>query len=245
MADPSKDRESKHQTDCRRASERPPRPESAGASLPDGWITNPDGVRYPPEPWYLAGTLHVSVWWIPVADLPPLPQGLRPKVLLGRALIGTAWAVYELVGVLAYNELLAALPVSRDGRRFITIPRIWVDHPSSAAGGRTLWGIPKQLATFQVRVGPPFEGSAETDGQAIASLRFHPDLTLPGRWRVSVRTIQMLAGCWKIAEARSRARVQFGRAAWGFAASGPLGFLAGRKPLFSIRLADMEIRFGL
>jgi hypothetical protein len=46
-------------------------------------------------------------------------------------------------------------------------------------------------------------------------------------------------------ESRSRARVQFGRAIWGFAANGPLGFLAGRKPLFSMRLAEMEVRFGV
>ncbi len=59
-----------------------------------------------------------------------------------------AFVEYAPRGVLPYRELLVALLVL--GRRGVwyTIPRIWVDSAQSRIGGRELWAIPKELASF-------------------------------------------------------------------------------------------------
>ena len=58
-----------------RARPRDPGPVTA----PDrpGWLVGPAGVPYPPEPWYLGGSLLLSVLRVPIAELPDRRQGLR------------------------------------------------------------------------------------------------------------------------------------------------------------------------
>jgi hypothetical protein len=232
------------------------------ATMPPGWLSSADGVSYPPAPWRLRGTAYVSLWRVPADELPAgcRPPGARPVSLFGRAVVGTAWAVYGPGGVLTYNEVLAAVRVRVRGRSYVTVTHIWVDHPSSLAGGRDLWGIPKQRATFQVRRevgaagGADFEASAATlGGRPIAALRFWRRVALPGRWRLRTRTAQRPLGQGagegrgkdpKIAAAEALTSVELGAARWSFAPDGPLGFLDGREPFLSARLAEMSLRFG-
>jgi hypothetical protein len=211
-----------------------------------GWITNPQGVSYPPEPWHLGGVLHASVWRLPVAELPAtFPPGVRPSLWFGRATLVTAWVIYEPGSVLDYHELMAVVRVRLKGRTLNTVTHIWVDNVSSLTGGRELWGIPKELAMFRSNNGSEFEAIAAANGHRIASLRFSPRLTLPGWWRFSMRTAQQLAGRVRVAEVQSLSRLQFGRADWDFAPAGPLSFLTGRLPLISVRLSKMAISFGI
>jgi hypothetical protein len=211
-----------------------------------GWITNPQGVSYPPEPWHLGGVLHASVWRVPVAELPvTFTPGVRPSVWLGRVTLVTAWVIYEPGGVLDYHELMAVVRVRLKGRTLNTVTHIWVDNVSALIGGRELWGIPKELATFRFNDGSGFEAVAAANGHRIASLRFSPRLTLPGWWRFSLPTAQQLAGRVKVAEVQSLSRLQLGRADWDFAPAGPLGFLVGHRPLINARLSKMAISVGI
>ena len=77
-------------------------------------------MSYPAEPWDLRGQMHVSVWSIPAARVPRLPDGLaatvRPVSVGGRCLVGTAWVEYEPGGVLEYRELLCVVLVRRGHR---------------------------------------------------------------------------------------------------------------------------------
>jgi hypothetical protein len=110
----------------------------------EAWPRDAEGVAYPPEPWHLRGSAYASLWRVPADELPAgcLPTGAGPTLLLGRAVVATAWVLYRTGGVLAYDELLAAVRVRVGGRACATVTHIWVDHPASAAGGRALWGIP-------------------------------------------------------------------------------------------------------
>src|SRR3712207_2100645 len=86
---------------------------------PPGWLRNAERVSYPPAPWHLQGTACVSLWRVEADELPAgcLPPGARPVTLLGRAVVvGTGWAVHEPGGVLACNEVLAAVRVRVRGR---------------------------------------------------------------------------------------------------------------------------------
>ncbi len=105
-----------------------------------------DGRRtaYPPPPWRLAG----ECWWgLFRADRPlPLPDGLRP--LLGTRRLLLALVRYR-AGALCYDELVVGALALRGLTPGLWVHGIWVDSAASLAGGRAIWGLPKQLASFR------------------------------------------------------------------------------------------------
>ena len=209
-------------------------------------------MSYPPEPWYLGGSLLVSAFRVPVAALPgelaeALPRHRTPVAVAGHALIGVAFARYTPGGVLAYDELLVAAPsIDRAALRY-TIPQIWVDSPESQQGGRELWGIPKQLASFE-RTGTADAASvaAFTDDGPVARLdaRYGRAL-LPGMRQLGLPIHQAVGRGATLSHNRVIGRVGALAARWDFAAEGPLGYLAGRRPVASFALRDASIVFGM
>ena len=95
-------------------------------------------LEYPAAPWRLQGQLWLSLFRVP-------GSAGRPGGLYGVAFVG-----YEPGSDLTYSELLVARPVRGPGGATprIEITDIWVDSPASMAGGRALWGIPKELCDF-------------------------------------------------------------------------------------------------
>lgn len=213
-------------------------------------------VSYPPAPWHLRGTAYISLWQAEEVRLPGgcLPRGIEPVRILGRVLVGTAVAVYEPGGMLAYNEVLMAVAVHRGIRPALTVPHIWVDHPASIAGARAMWSIPKQEATFQIRGGGtserPFEAQAVTpEGQLIADLRFQRSAPLPGRWPVYMTLVQgsgMGTGRpeVQVTEASAWARCALGASTWRFGQQSPLYFLQDRAPFLSLQLGGLSLGIG-
>ncbi|GAB3605651.1 acetoacetate decarboxylase family protein [Conyzicola nivalis] len=200
-------------------------------------------VSYPPEPWFLGGSLCVSVFLVPIADL---PFATLPMIRLGRhAIVGAAFANYAPGGVLAYDELLVATPVVVRGRARITIPQIWVDSAESLAGGRALWGIPKHLATFDsTRTTDAATVSARTIGPIAAlSARFGRAL-LPGSPRLPLPIEQRRAGRRIVSHNWAAGRLTALHARWTFDPDGPLGYLHGRRPVANFAVRDAAIVFG-
>lgn len=199
-------------------------------------------MSYPPEPWHLRGQLHLTAWRVSVDDLPALPPGVLP-VRLGRsALVGTAWAIYEPGGVLSYRELLAAVLVHAGARPRVSITHAWVDSEASLRGGRELWGIPKELASFQIEGA---EYTAHTQGgEPIACGTVRGGAVLPGRWPAGCTAAQQLAGELAQTPARSRSGLRLVGSRWEFATAGPLAWLTAARPLGSIFLLDFALRFG-
>ncbi|MBV1852657.1 acetoacetate decarboxylase family protein [Catellatospora tritici] len=202
-------------------------------------------MAYPPQPWSLRGQLYVSVWAVPVADLPPIPPEVTAAVRLVRlgryALVGTAWVDYQPGGDMAYRELLGAV-LMRAGfsRPRVTITHIWVDSVDSRDGGRELWGIPKDLADFELS---DTDAAAVTAGQPIATATIRRS-RLALRLPIGFRVTQALNGRALTTPVRARARCGPARLNWQIASDGPLGFLSGRRPLLSLAAADFDMRFG-
>lgn len=197
---------------------------------------------FPPEPWDLRGQLHASAFLVPLADVPvDVPGGCVP-IRFGRyGIVGIAWVDYEPGGVLHYRELMATLLVRRGLRAMPTITHIWVDSPASRDGGRALWGIPKELATFR------FEGDsleARDDVGRIARGSVSRRFALPGRWPGGFQVVQWLDGKPKLSPVRSRSAVELSRATFEADPEGPLAFLARRRPLASFSLRDFRMTFG-
>ncbi|MGI5214705.1 acetoacetate decarboxylase family protein [Plantactinospora sp. CA-290183] len=211
-------------------------------------------MSYPPEPWHLRGQMYVSVWSVPRRDLPPLPGELarvvRPVTLGGRGLIGTAWVVYEPGGVLHYRELLCAVLVRDGARPRVSITGIWVDSPTSRDGGRELWGIPKELAALEIGGTADRDGAGELAASAgtgsgpIARAVVRAGRRLPGRWPLRFSVAQLLGARVRTTPVRCRAGVGVGSAGWDVDPAGPLGYLAGRRPLFTLTLRDFRLVFG-
>ncbi|WP_336490998.1 acetoacetate decarboxylase family protein [Methylobacterium nigriterrae] len=175
--------------------------------------------------------------------------------VLGRVLVGTAFAVYEPDGILAYDELLLAVQVGRGGRPSVSVPYIWVDHPASLAGGRALWSIPKQEAAFEIQridgaEGADFAATAKASQSVpLANLRFRSRTAMPGRWPVRATVVQRRLDDGRdhglqTTQARAWARVSLGSASWNFPRSGPLSFLRDCDPLVSTRLTDLSLWIG-
>lgn len=197
---------------------------------------------YPPEPWDLRGQLYGSLFVVPLADIPvDLPPGCRPIRIGDKGVVGAVWVSYEPGGVLSYRELMTTLLVRRGWRLLPTITHIWVDSVTSRDGGRALWGIPKGLASF-VFDGTNF--SARDDEGPLATGSVRPRLRLPGRWPVRFNIVQWLDGRAKLSPVRSSASVALSRAAFEADPSGPLAFLAGRRPVVSFTLSDFRMSFG-
>ncbi|PZS15542.1 MAG: acetoacetate decarboxylase [Pseudonocardiales bacterium] len=197
---------------------------------------------YPPEPWRLRGHLHTSIFLVRIDDVPvEVPPGWRPMRLGRYGVVGTAWVSYLPGGVLAYDELMSTLLVRRGARLLPTITHIWVDSAASRDGGRALWAIPKQLATF-ARGGGTF--LASDDHGTIAAGAVVPRVSMPGLVPFSFHVVQRLGGSAKVTPVRARARVGLSRATFDADPNGPLAFLAQRHPVLSFSLRDFRMTFG-
>ncbi len=190
-----------------------------------------------------------TVWKVDAADVrarvaPYLPDGVRPVAVGGRSFVLTAFVRYEPGSVLSYDELLVAVVTRRGLKPVTTIPQIWVDSPASVAGGRTLWGIPKHLATFEQSWGPTITGAATADGVPIAAVRATQGLRLPGWRRVPLPNAHRLDGRTTFADVQALGRLHLARADWQIPADSPLAWITRGEASLSLALRDMTIRFG-
>ena len=209
-----------------------------------------DPSSYPDAPWHLTSNACISAWRVPTVDIPAPPTGLAYATLGNKALVLTLWATYQPGGTLAYHELAVAAMIRRHGMLAPagTVTHIWVDDERSAEGGRRLWSIPKQLGDFVIEPrtdSKGFAGLLSAEGQPVASVSFEPNWSLPGHPSVSGFVIQSSDGGLLRTRCRGRGRLTSGRARWDFPATGPLGFLHGRSPLFSLHVRDLHASFGI
>ncbi|NPC98387.1 acetoacetate decarboxylase family protein [Nocardioides sp. zg-DK7169] len=204
---------------------------------------------YPPEPWDLTGTGLITLWRVPAAAVPPLPTGARAVTVRGRALATTMLVRYDDRGAMAYRELLAGVLVRHGRRVALSITDIWVDSEASMAGGRALWGVPKELASFAPDAAldsPVATGTTRTAGGPVATghlvRRRGPALRLPFPLRahiVQTRDAQTL-----VSPIRAGGRLRLARAQWSFDADGPLAWLRAGRAVTSVEAADFAMRFG-
>ncbi|MFC8144446.1 acetoacetate decarboxylase family protein [Streptomyces paradoxus] len=226
-------------------------------------------MPFPPSPWHLTGDMVVSLWRIPVDDLPPwpLPRGARPWVVRRRATLLTFWVDYRPGGVLAYHEFLIALAV-RHGRRLAgSTVAAWVDDEQSLAGGRALWGIPKEQGAIMLSAdGRGSRGELTAAGIPPVRVTYRDVLRLPFRLPARAHLVQQLPDgpecrvpvriSGRPALGRSRVTTgadvrrqlldesagrQFGAA---LGASAPLSVLARHRPLLSLAVRDFRSTVG-
>lgn len=210
-------------------------------------------VAYPPQPWNLVAEACLSVWAVPRRQLPRVSQSVTPVTVGGTAFVVTAWIDYRPPSELTYHELLATVAVRHGVRPAGTITEIWVDNEASLRGGRELWGIPKDRAAFDFSSGNQdsssrarhrFTASTPDDECWIATAGFAPRnvpaLRLPARFAI-VQTVDDAA---VVSPVRATGTPRPASAEWNINPDGPLGYLADRRPITSLQLSDVQLRFG-
>lgn len=224
----------------------------------DAWLRSGDGTAYPPGPWFLGADLLVSVLRVPEERLAglagALPDGYEAVPVGGALLVGLAVARYAPGGVLAYDELLVATLTTGGRAPRVTIPQIWVTSEASRAGGRALWGIPKDLArvTRTQRAAP--RGGAPitrteirtTDDRRLARLDARVGHRLsPVPVTVPLPTAQRRPdGSGVVARNTVTGTPRRLAARWDLPQDGPLGHLRGLRPVVSVAVTDATVVFG-
>ena len=198
---------------------------------------------FPPQPWRLRGQMYASTFLVPLSRVPvSAPPGWSAVRVGGRGIVTTAWVSYEPGGVLSYRELMATLLVRRGRIVAPTILSIWVDSESSRDGGRALWAIPKDLASFDFTGGRLAATSG--DGVPIAAGLVRKRAGLPRPAPVRFAVVQERGGAALVSPVRARGTLAYASASFDAAPDGPLGWLAGRKPVTSMQLGDFDMTFG-
>lgn len=143
-----------------------------------------------------------------------------------------------------YHELLRAV-LTRDGARpRVRITDIRVDSEVSTAGGRALWGIRKEMATFEVHRARLTSFAARTHEGELAAGRYAERRHLPGRRLMAYKLARTLDGRIKTRPVRSSAAPRLADAEWTAPVGGRLGALGRRTPLISLTLRDFTLRLG-
>lgn len=113
------------------------------SQTPTGLALPPE-APFPPAPWHATAQLWVGLFH---ADAPAvLPAGLAPLISSRARVI--ALIRYLAGSTLVYDELLIGTPARAGLRPGVYVDYLYVDSVASLWGGRRIWGLPKELATF-------------------------------------------------------------------------------------------------
>jgi hypothetical protein len=108
-------------------------------------------MTYPQAPWTLQGYAIHSWQFLDVERVRPFipPEFEIISILPGKTVGGVYVSHYGSGSVLEYDELIVTGGLVSDGSKFgAWISHIYVDNVDSVAGGREIWGLPKELAEF-------------------------------------------------------------------------------------------------
>ncbi len=108
-------------------------------------------IEYPPAPWRLRGHAVCRLHLLDVSRAKPFvpPEVSILSVLPGKTLGGIYLAAYQSGSILEYHELIIVPALVHYGYRVgAWVSHIYVDDQRSVAGGREIWGLPKEQAAF-------------------------------------------------------------------------------------------------
>lgn len=200
-------------------------------------------MPYPPPPWELLGHGVQCLHLLPTAAVRPLipPELEILSVWPGKTIGVIAFAHYGPGSTIAYNELIVAPAAVRGPAGWgVWISHIYVDDPDSMAGGREIWGVPKQLAEFTWHE----QGAhVEQAGQTLASLHLGRCWWLT---RTSVRfpTYSRLNEELICFVGRASGRVGWDRGAVDVPSSSPFSILPWGRPKAILRFDDLRLECG-
>ncbi|MBD2741286.1 acetoacetate decarboxylase family protein [Coleofasciculus sp. FACHB-1120] len=138
-------------------------------------------MSYPQAPWTLQGYALQTLHLIDVERSRPfIPPELEiVSVFPGKTLGGVYLSYYGSGSVLEYSELIVIPAMVKYEDKFGGwVSHIYVDNADSVAGGRRIWGLPKELAEFTWEKGDRAGVTVRQGDQLLCSLSY-TDALLP------------------------------------------------------------------
>lgn len=207
---------------------------------------------YPRAPWNLKGQLYGSIWSLSAQQLQlKLPTNFKLLVNFGRASAFVGFVDYQPGSTLVYHELIAGVVVKLKGsyRFAFHVTQMRVDNEQSLWGGREIWGVPKEFASFQfefAKANHHFKAQVrQPDNLLLATGDFQTVVGLPRKLKLPVPfpNLQMLQGQPYHSSGTFWSAIQLCRGGLDIPKDSPLAVLgvAGRKPLISFAGLDFRI----
>ncbi|MGI0486633.1 acetoacetate decarboxylase family protein [Pantanalinema rosaneae CENA516] len=134
-------------------------------------------MHYPSAPWHLQGYAMQTLHWLDIDRVrSTIPADLKIVSLLPGKTLGSMYlANYGQGSCLEYNELIVVSGLVYQGWQWgAWISHIYVDNPASVAGGREIWGLPKQLAQFTWQGGDRPTVEVKQGERLLCSLQGQP-----------------------------------------------------------------------
>ena len=140
-------------------------------------------MPYPSAPWELKGYALQTLNLIDLEKARPLvPPDLEIISLWpGKTVGGIYLSSYGSGSVLEYSEAIVVSALVSYGDKWgAWISHIYVDNEDSVAGGREIWGLPKERAEFAWETGAPMRVSVAQSDRLLCNLTYErPLFTLP------------------------------------------------------------------
>lgn len=140
-------------------------------------------MSYPSAPWLIKGYAIYTLHLVDIAKARPLIPAELDIISLwpGKTLGGVYISNYGAGSVLEYNELIVVAGLTRyAGKIGAWISHIYVDNLDSVAGGREIWGLPKEMADFTWENSDKNRVKVQQGDRLLCSLSYsQPLFTLP------------------------------------------------------------------
>lgn len=205
-------------------------------------------MTYPPAPWNLKGYAVQTLQLVDIEQASKfIPSELEIVSLLpGKTLASIYISSYESGSLLTYNELIVAAGFVRHQGKFGGwISHIYVDNPDSVAGGREIWGLPKEMADFSWNKGSV---RVSQNNRELCSLSYQKGfLNLSTWWQQ-----QLSAGCFGglgsellYFDNQFKTQVALLEGKLEIPQHSPFSALNLDKPLFTLNLQELELTAGI
>ncbi|MDZ8224944.1 acetoacetate decarboxylase family protein [Nostoc sp. ChiVER01] len=140
-------------------------------------------MPYPQAPWTLQGYAIQTLHLVNVDQVRPLiPSELKIiSVWPGKTLASVYLSHYGSGSVLEYSELIIApAVVNYQSKIGGWVSHIYVDNADSVAGGREIWGLPKELAEFSWKQGKHV--TVHQENRKLCSLNYNQQSLAWRQW---------------------------------------------------------------
>jgi acetoacetate decarboxylase len=201
-------------------------------------------MMHPPAPWNLYGHALQSCHLIDVAKAQAfVPPDLEIITVLPQKTLGGLYlSTYAAHSTLQYHELIVTAALVRyQGTMGAWISHIYVDHPESVAGGRNIWGLPKEMAEFTWRDGDVQVTQPHT---ALCQMQYGPTglpLDLWGKTQLRGQVFSGLAEDILVFQGDFSARLKWLQCRLTIPASSPLAALNVGHPWCTMQFLDLHL----
>ncbi|NJK53965.1 MAG: acetoacetate decarboxylase family protein [Leptolyngbyaceae cyanobacterium SU_3_3] len=201
-------------------------------------------MAYPQAPWALKGYAFLTLHLIDLAKASsfiPAELAIVPSIY-GKTLGGIYLSQYTHGSDLIYSELIVVAGlIRRNGVVGSWISHIYVDNPDAMAGGRDLWGLPKQMAEFHWESGEMGQVTVRQEGQILCSLRSSGRLSLV-RQRFSFPSFSLHDRTFLQFSSTAQANLAILRAKLDVPDTSPFGALIRSTPLLVMGADSLDLR---